>query len=215
MAESATSVTVPPFTPNTVGPAQWFKQGRTEPRKGLARTGGRIQLGPPENQEDLMSIDAEVSRRAVIVVGAGGAGAALLAACSSSGNGAARTSGAATNAGTTRAAATTGAPRSAASSGAAAGLVKLSDIQVGQAVSATVAGKPAIIARPTSDTAAAFSAICTHMGCTVAPAGTELHCPCHGSKYNATTGEVIQGPAPRALAKIDVHVVGGEVVAGT
>ena len=167
-----------------------------------------------------MSIDAEVSRRAVIVVGATGAGAALLAACSSSGSGAARTSAAATNAATTGevaatgAAATTGPPQSAASSGAAAGLAQLSDIQVGQAVSATVDGKPAIIARPTSDTAAAFSAICTHMGCTVAPAGTQLHCPCHGSKYNATTGEVIQGPAPRALAKIDVHVVGGEVVAG-
>ncbi len=166
-----------------------------------------------------MSIDAEVSRRAVIVVGATGAGAALLAACGSSGSGAARTSAAATNAATTGeagtgAAATTGPPQSAASSGAAAGLAQLSDIQVGQAVSATVDGKPAIIARPTSDTAAAFSAICTHMGCTVAPAGTLLHCPCHGSKYNATTGEVIQGPAPRALAKIDVHVVGGEVVAG-
>jgi Rieske Fe-S protein len=61
----------------------------------------------------------------------------------------------------------------------------------------------------------AFSAICTHMGCTVAPAGSELHCPCHGSRYNALTGAVLQGPAPRALPSVPVHVAGGKVVEGS
>jgi cytochrome b6-f complex iron-sulfur subunit len=50
------------------------------------------------------------------------------------------------------------------------------------------------------------------MGCTVAPAGSEPHCPCHGSKYNALTGAVIQGPASRPLAKLGVRVANGEVV---
>jgi cytochrome b6-f complex iron-sulfur subunit len=73
-------------------------------------------------------------------------------------------------------------------------------------------GDPAIVARPTANTAVAFSAKCTHMGCTVQPAGSELHCPCHGSKYNALTGAVIQGPAPSPLPKIAVAVQNGEVV---
>jgi hypothetical protein len=51
------------------------------------------------------------------------------------------------------------------------------------------------------------------MGCTVAPNGAELDCPCHRSRYNALTGRVIQGPAP-ALPKIAVSVQDGDVVTG-
>ncbi|HEU5006153.1 MAG TPA: Rieske 2Fe-2S domain-containing protein, partial [Jatrophihabitantaceae bacterium] len=68
--------------------------------------------------------------------------------------------------------------------------------------------------RPSNTTAACFSAICTHMGCTVKPAGKQLHCPCHGSVYDAVTGKVIHGPAPRALSPVPVEVVDGEVVTG-
>ena len=46
----------------------------------------------------------------------------------------------------------------------------------------------------------------------MAPAGKQLQCPCHGSVYDATTGAVLSGPAPRALDKIAVSVEGGEVV---
>ncbi|MGH7486284.1 MAG: ubiquinol-cytochrome c reductase iron-sulfur subunit [bacterium] len=52
------------------------------------------------------------------------------------------------------------------------------------------------------------------MGCTVAPAGKEFVCPCHGSIYDAATGAVKQGPAPKPLAKIPTHVVNGEVMSG-
>jgi Rieske Fe-S protein len=70
-----------------------------------------------------------------------------------------------------------------------------------------------VVSRPTSSTVAAFSAICTHQGCTVNAGGPRLHCPCHGSIYNAFTGTVIQGPAPSALPPLPVHVSDGYIVA--
>lgn len=92
-------------------------------------------------------------------------------------------------------------------------LVALDKVPVGGAVSAKDAkGNPLIVARPTQTTAACFSAICTHMGCTVKPAGKELDCPCHGSVYEATTGKNVSGPAPRPLAKVAVKVTDGKVV---
>jgi cytochrome b6-f complex iron-sulfur subunit len=146
-------------------------------------------------------MDPTVTRRTVLAVGAAGAGAVALAACSSS-------SGSKDSTGTAGAGGSTAAPGSAP-------LAKLADITVGQAVSAKLPdGSATIVARPTESTAACFSARCTHMGCTVQPAGTELHCPCHGSVYDAATGAVKQGPAPKPLPKIDVHVVEGEVLPG-
>ena len=138
-----------------------------------------------------------VSRRVVITAGAGAAaGLGLLAAC-----------GAKSDAGS-------GGEATSANSGSGSSntIVALSAITVGQAVAATINGGPAVVARPTDTTAAAFSAICTHMGCTVNVDGAVLNCPCHGSQYNALTGAVTRGPAPRSLEAIPVRVVDGEVM---
>jgi cytochrome b6-f complex iron-sulfur subunit len=158
--------------------------------------------------------------RRMVLIGAGVAGVAALAACGSKSSGAAASAATSTSpAGATSAAAATSA--SAATSAAAAGggaatpLAQLADIPVGTAISAKDNGAPIILCQPTAGVVKGFSAICTHMGCTVAPSsdGKELDCPCHGSKYNATTGAVIHGPAPRALAALAVKVVSGAVVA--
>lgn len=44
----------------------------------------------------------------------------------------------------------------------------------------------------------ALSAVCTHLGCTVARATHGYHCPCHGSSFD-NNGKVTGGPAPRPL----------------
>ena len=51
----------------------------------------------------------------------------------------------------------------------------------------------------------AMSAVCTHQGCTVAPSGSELACPCHGATFDLN-GEVTGGPAPRALEHYEVTI---------
>lgn len=45
----------------------------------------------------------------------------------------------------------------------------------------------------------AVSAICTHLGCTIQRTTEGFECPCHGSFYGED-GEVLSGPAPRALS---------------
>ncbi len=37
-----------------------------------------------------------------------------------------------------------------------------------------------------------------------APEQHEYVCPCHGSEFNVTTGDVIDGPAPHGLTKLKV-----------
>ena len=143
------------------------------------------------------------SRRKVLVAGAGTAlGASVLAACSGGGS----------------ASEPTTASGSSGGGGAAVGgdvLAKVSDVPVGGAISANdTDGKPIIVSQPTQGDVVAFSAICTHMGCTVAPAGNQLQCPCHGSTYDLATGENTGGPAPSPLPKVQVTVHKGEVVEG-
>jgi cytochrome b6-f complex iron-sulfur subunit len=114
-----------------------------------------------------------------------------------------------------RAAATASPARPASSSAAPAGaLAKLSAIPVGGSIAATQAGKPITLARPSAGTVAAFSAVCTHLGCTVNPGGPQLNCPCHGSVFDTFTGQVVHGPASIPLPPVAVHLADGYVVSG-
>ncbi|MFJ2112806.1 MULTISPECIES: Rieske 2Fe-2S domain-containing protein [unclassified Streptomyces] len=61
----------------------------------------------------------------------------------------------------------------------------------------------------------AFSAQCTHAGCLLEKLeGTVGDCPCHGSKFDVTTGAVLQGPATVPLPAVPVRAEGGNLVAG-
>lgn len=69
----------------------------------------------------------------------------------------------------------------------------------------------------------AYSAICTHMGCTVdwhpkpqtAAAYPHMFCPCHQSMYNIFEGaKVVSGPAPRPLPQLPIKLgANNEIVA--
>lgn len=49
----------------------------------------------------------------------------------------------------------------------------------------------------------AISAVCTHLGCSVGRSSEGFACPCHGSRFSPS-GEVLGGPAPRALPCLEV-----------
>ena len=94
-------------------------------------------------------------------------------------------------------------------------IAALADVPVGGSIDATINGEAALVSQPTAGQVVAFSAICTHQGCMVAAAGNEFHCPCHGSIYDAATGEVITGPAINPLPEIAVAVSGDRIVAAS
>ena len=55
-----------------------------------------------------------------------------------------------------------------------------------------------VVTQPTAGAFKAFTAVCTHMGCTVNQVSNGLiTCPCHGSQYSITDGSVKQGSADR------------------
>lgn len=58
---------------------------------------------------------------------------------------------------------------------------------------------------------------CTHAGCSLSDGalqGGVVLCPCHGSQFDVSTGEVITGPASYALAKYTVKVEGQDIFVG-
>lgn len=74
-------------------------------------------------------------------------------------------------------------------------------------------GSPDILIRDSEGNLKAFSAVCTHAGCTVGYENGTIVCPCHGGQYSAETGEVIAGPPPAPLEPKQVVEVHGELYA--
>jgi thiosulfate dehydrogenase [quinone] large subunit len=74
-------------------------------------------------------------------------------------------------------------------------------------------GQPDIVIRGSDGKLTAFSAVCTHAGCTVGYQGGQIVCPCHGGTFDAKTGAVTGGPPPSGLARRKVVESGGSVYA--
>jgi len=74
--------------------------------------------------------------------------------------------------------------------------------------------EPAILIRiPSTGKYRAFTAVCTHLGCTVQyrPDLQEIWCPCHNGIYDLQ-GRNVSGPPPRPLAQYPVHIQGEDIV---
>ena len=110
---------------------------------------------------------------------------------------------------------TSSASTSSTSQGVPSGAVDLGAISAGQAKTYTDPGDGGedIAVRSSSGTLTAVSAVCTHAGCTVEYQGGVLFCPCHGSRFNAQTGAVLQGPASTPLPPKRVIERNGKVYA--
>ena len=60
----------------------------------------------------------------------------------------------------------------------------------------------------------AWDDVCTHQQCSLAVGeieGTIVECPCHGSQFDVTTGEAVQGPATDPVDIYEVRELDGEL----
>ena len=91
---------------------------------------------------------------------------------------------------------------------------KASDIASGEMRVFDVAGTKVNIARVDGQLHA-FDDTCTHKGCSLAKGkldGTTVTCPCHGSQFDVTTGEVLRGPAQQPVRSRLVQIEGGSLL---
>jgi nitrite reductase/ring-hydroxylating ferredoxin subunit len=137
------------------------------------------------------------SRRAVIggVVGLG-VGVPLIAACGSDEGGSGGSGGTAAGGGT---------------------VGTTSEVPVGGGKIFTA--DKVVVTQPTEGDFKAFSAVCTHQGCTVAEiVGQDIECSCHHSRFSITDGSNTKGPnntpagSVKPLEKLSVTVKGDDLV---
>jgi Rieske Fe-S protein len=141
-----------------------------------------------------------------------GASGYLVAACGSSGSDKASSPAATTDSDHGADETPTSAPTSASTtaSGTEQELTSVSKVPAGGGV--ILADQKIVITKDSGGTIHAFSAVCTHQGCTVGSvSGGVIKCPCHGSRYDASTGKNIGGPAPSPLPAVAVTVRGDDI----
>ncbi len=90
---------------------------------------------------------------------------------------------------------------------------KVGDFKVNAGKIVKFGSSPALLIRLGENDWRAFSAICTHLNCTVQyqAASRQIWCACHNGFYDLN-GRVVSGPPPRPLQELPVHVKGGDVL---
>jgi cytochrome b6-f complex iron-sulfur subunit len=85
---------------------------------------------------------------------------------------------------------------------------KKSEIPVGGTRSFVIKGStiPYVLIHLEDGELRAYEQKCTHLSCAVfyKPNSGKIECPCHNGWFDAKTGEVLAGPPPRPLPRLDV-----------
>ncbi|SFP99578.1 Rieske (2Fe-2S) protein [Actinomadura madurae] len=70
-----------------------------------------------------------------------------------------------------------------------------------------------VVCQPRQGEFKAFSAACTHRGCSVGSvSGGTINCPCHGSKFKIDDGSVVAPPADKPLEEKKITVQGDQIM---
>jgi nitrite reductase/ring-hydroxylating ferredoxin subunit len=91
---------------------------------------------------------------------------------------------------------------------------KVTDIAAGEMRAFDIAGVKVSVASVDGQLHA-FDDTCTHRACSLAKGkldGTTVTCPCHGSQFDVTTGEVLRGPADRGVRSRLVQTEGEDLL---
>jgi Rieske Fe-S protein len=104
-------------------------------------------------------------------------------------------------------------PRVVESSASSVVAAKISDIKPNEGKIFKFGSKPGLLIQTGAGEYHAFSAVCTHLDCTVQYKADEklIWCACHNGRYDLT-GKNISGPPPRPLEEFKVNVRGDEVI---
>jgi Rieske Fe-S protein len=104
-------------------------------------------------------------------------------------------------------------PPSAESTPTSVVAAKASELKPNQGVVFRFGNQPAIVVRATDGSLKAFSAVCTHLQCTVQYRNDleRIWCACHNGVYDLN-GQNIAGPPPRPLEKYNVMLKGDDVI---
>ena len=90
---------------------------------------------------------------------------------------------------------------------------KVGELAANQAKHFRFGTRPGLLVRTPQGQLKAFSAVCTHLNCTVQydPNVSVIWCACHNGKFDLN-GQVISGPPPRPLEAYQVNVRGEEIL---
>ena len=104
-------------------------------------------------------------------------------------------------------------PRGTEASVSSVVAAKVGDVATNAAKIFRFGNRPGILVHTPQGDLKAFSAVCTHLNCTVQydDQASVIWCACHNGKFDLN-GQVISGPPPRPLEAYQVNVRGDEIV---
>jgi Rieske Fe-S protein len=104
-------------------------------------------------------------------------------------------------------------PRIVESSASSVVAAKVSELKPNSGKIFRFGSRPGILIQTPAGEYRAFSAVCTHLDCTVQyrPDEKLIWCACHNGRYDLT-GKNISGPPPRPLEAFSANVRGDEIL---